>query len=105
MEELWTAMLRGDENRDGKIEMSEFTRLLDDKTTARILLTLDVDVEGLASVASFVFQQHQGTLGRKEFLQMVLDVRNSNKATVKDHIETRKFIQATIKTVSKNSGK
>jgi len=89
-------MLGGDADDDGKINMDEFTELLADKNTARLLLALDVDVEGLASVAQFVFQQHHGNLGRKEFLQMVLDVRNSNKATVKDHIETRKFTEATL---------
>jgi len=94
--ELWNLMIENDNNGDGKIDFSEFTGLVAEKQTAKVLRALDLDMEGLASVAAFVFEQNQGQLGRKEFLQMVLDVRNSKKATVKDHIETRKFTQAAL---------
>jgi len=104
MEELWNLMIGGDTDDDGKINVFEFTDLMSDKQTAKVLCALDLDVEGLASVASFVFEQHEGHLGRKEFLQMVLDVRNSKKATVKDHIETRKFTQAALLRMFKVEG-
>jgi len=96
MEELWSLLLASDVGDDGKIGIHSFRDLLSDKHTAKVLRDLDIDVDGLASVSAFVFGQHHGRLGRKEFLRMVLDVRNSKKATVKDHIETRKFTQAAL---------
>jgi len=102
MEDLWSYMLRGDTDDDGKIDMGEFSNVMKLKETARVMAALDVDVEGLASVSAFVFGQNQSRLGRKDFLQMVLDVRSSKKATVKDHIETRKFTQAALRETFKN---
>jgi len=96
MDDLWKLMLSYDYDLDGKIDVSEFRDLLAVKETALLMQTLDVDVEGLANVAAFVFEQNRGFLRRKEFLQMVLDLRNSKKATVKDHIETRKFVYAAL---------
>jgi len=96
MDELWTLMLSLDDDHNGKIDVGEFMDLLSSKQTSRILHTLDVDVEGLANISAFVFEQNHGRLGRKEFLQMILDLRNSKKATVKDHIETRKFFMHAV---------
>merc|ERR1712223_1558981 len=39
MEDLWSMMLSGDANDDGKIDMLEFTELLSVKETAKILRT------------------------------------------------------------------
>merc|ERR1712129_171996 len=85
-----------DRNVNKRIEQEEFQTNIALKGTARLLRALDIDVEGLATVSDFVFAQNDGSIGRKAFLQMVLDVRSNKKATVKDHIETRRFVEAKL---------
>merc|ERR1719362_419209 len=63
MEDLWALVIASDANDDGSIDLDEFAGLISNKQTAKILQSLDVDVEGLASLASFVFEQSQGKLG------------------------------------------
>merc|ERR1712008_630794 len=104
MEEMWSLILEHDTDGDESIEPDEFADLIAEHDFARVLRTLDVDVEGLASVSDFIFAQNQGRPGRKEFMQMVLDVRNNKTATVKDHIETRRFMEAKLLKVGNGGG-
>jgi len=97
MDELWCLAMKHDEDRSGTIDEIEFRNMLSVKETALILRHMDVDVEGMASVCGFLFEQNSGRLTRKAFLELVLDLRGSQKATVKDHIETRKFVHAALK--------
>jgi len=97
---LWRHVLTHDYDCNSVIDLDEFKDLLSLKQTATLMRSLDVDVEGLAGVCAFVFEQNQGSLGRQQFLQMVLDLRNSQKATVKDHIETRKFMEGAVCSLS-----
>jgi len=97
MEELWHIfLLDADANNDCKISMDEFLDWMSLKETARVMRSLDIDVEGLVSTSAFVFEQHQGRLARMDFMDMLHNLRNGKKATVKDHIETRKFTQAAL---------
>merc|ERR1719410_1838472 len=93
MDELFVEM---DKEGNKQIEQEEFSRTFALKDTARHLRSLDIDVEGLATVSDFIFHQRGGSISRKEFLHMVLDVRSNKKATVKDHIETRRFVEAKL---------
>jgi len=103
MESLWNMVSQNDQDQDGKISWDEFAKMITGRDTARIMRAMDVDVEGLLNVASFVFDQYHGRMGREEFLQMVLDLRGNKKATVKDHMETRKFIHSQIQHLGRNS--
>lgn len=94
IEKLWDLAQNGDTDGDEKISAVEFNNLFSERDTARIMQTMDVDVEGLINVSGFVFEQMNGRLGMQDFLRMVLDLRGNKKATVKDHIETRKFIHS-----------
>jgi len=93
MEDLWKAF---DCNSDGTVDQKEFDNMISFQDTARVLRTLDIDVEGLACISDFVFAENLGRLNRSAFLRMVLDSRSTKKATVKDHIETRKFVEARL---------
>jgi len=104
MGELWKEMLQHDSNQNGTVEKHEFNELMSSKETARVLRTLDIDVEGLADVSDFIFAQNNGSISRKAFLEMVFDVRNNKKATVKDHIETRRFVEAQMLRIFKGIG-
>jgi len=94
MDQLWGLVMEQDVDFDGFISGAEFCNLMELPDTVRMLQALEVDVEGLVNVSSFVFEQHGGTLSRSEFLRVILDLRGSKKATVKDHMETRKFFNA-----------
>jgi len=96
MEKLWNHVLNVDADGNETINEAEFRSLMAIRQTARILHHMDVDVEGLVNLSSFFFDQKDGSLGRKDFLKMVLDLRGSKKATVKDHVETRKFLFAEL---------
>merc|ERR1712129_20954 len=96
MEELWRWVLQHDTDNSGTIDEREFNRLLAIKETALIFSTMGVDVEGMVNVSGFIFDQHGGHMGRRDFLNMVLDLRGGKKATVKDHMETRKFVKGEL---------
>jgi len=101
MENLWNVVQHHDTDSDGKISASEFNALVSERDTARIMQTMDVDVEGLLNVSGFVFEQKKGRLGRQDFMTMVLDLRGCKKSTVKDHMETRKFIHSQVQDLAK----
>jgi len=96
MDQLWGHAMEQDVDFDGFISTAEFWSLMELPDTVRLLQSLDVDVEGLINVHSFVFEQNNERLNRSEFLRVILDLRGSRKATVKDHMETRKFIGAQL---------
>jgi voltage-gated sodium channel len=97
---VWNMAVDIDSDGDGTVSAEEFGDLIKRGDTARVMHAMDVDVEGLISLSGFIFDQNQGRLGRQAFLQMVLDFRRGNKkATVKDHMETRKFIRSEFQTL------
>jgi len=93
MEDLWSLITAHDDNNDGLISEQELKDLLQDEHTARVLLSMGIDLEGMVNVSNFIFEQNAGQLTKPEFKRMVLDLRGRNHATVKDHVETRKFIE------------
>jgi len=96
MNQLWGLVMEHDVDYDGFISTAEFWHLMELPDTVPLLQALDVDVEGLVNVSNFIFEQHNERLSRSEFLRVILDLRGSKKATVKDHMETRKFVSAQI---------
>mmetsp|Transcript_10661 Transcript_10661/g.30180 ORF Transcript_10661/g.30180 Transcript_10661/m.30180 type:complete len:670 (-) Transcript_10661:91-2100(-) len=97
MNDLWDLITRHDENHDGMISMSELQAILLDRDSARVLQGMGVDLDGLGSVASFVFEENDGALTKGQFKRMLLDLRNGQAAKVKDHVETRKYVSAQFK--------
>merc|ERR1712183_1058943 len=97
MEDLWNLLTEHDDDNDGFISRYEFERLLLDAKTSKVLRQIDVDLEGLINVSDFILEEHAGKLNKPDFKRMVLDLRSKNAATVKDHVETRKFVHAHLK--------
>jgi len=102
IESLWAIVLEHDSDSDGKISVAEFQVLVSLDDTARIMRAMDVDVEGLLNLSGFIFDQHKGRMDSETFLKMVLDLRANKKATVKDHMETRKFLHSEVQTLSRH---
>jgi len=91
MDDFWELLALA-ESRDGCVSEVELHRLLADTDAPKILKKMDVDVETLVNLSEFVFGQHGGRMTRHDFNKLVLDLRSTQKATLKDHVETRHFV-------------
>lgn len=82
-----------DADGDGMITKDEFEQLLDIPEAARALQEVGVDVIGLVDFADFIFGLDGNIpLTFADFMDVVLQLRGSNGATVKDMVDMRKFI-------------
>eukprot|EP00928_Gymnodinium_smaydae_P034482 TRINITY_DN2441_c0_g1_i1.p1 TRINITY_DN2441_c0_g1~~TRINITY_DN2441_c0_g1_i1.p1 ORF type:complete len:665 (-),score=164.75 TRINITY_DN2441_c0_g1_i1:38-2032(-) len=81
-----------DEDQNGMISKPEFEELLTHPEAARILQEVGVDVVGLVDFADFIFHDEGVELSFPDFMELVLQLRSSNTATVKDIVDLRKFI-------------
>mmetsp|Transcript_137201 Transcript_137201/g.273817 ORF Transcript_137201/g.273817 Transcript_137201/m.273817 type:complete len:744 (-) Transcript_137201:47-2278(-) len=88
-----------DENNDQMISKEEFDKLLQNQKAVAILQDVGVDVVGLVDFKDIIFEpdtmQEEGEeklLGFADFMNLVLDLRGGNNATVKDMVNLRKYI-------------
>eukprot|EP00929_Paragymnodinium_shiwhaense_P047573 TRINITY_DN24122_c0_g1_i1.p1 TRINITY_DN24122_c0_g1~~TRINITY_DN24122_c0_g1_i1.p1 ORF type:complete len:695 (+),score=155.49 TRINITY_DN24122_c0_g1_i1:93-2087(+) len=90
-----------DQDGDGMISKVEFAQILENPAAARLLAEVGVDVFGLVELADFIFEadeqgcEAQLTFG--DFMDVVLSLRGSNVASVKDIVDLRKLLSATSK--------
>jgi len=89
-----------DTDCDGMISKDEFAKILDNPLAARSLTEVGVDVFGLVDLQDFIFEAEDENGESKEkqlsfcdFMEVVLQLRGSNNATVKDIVDLRKFVQ------------
>eukprot|EP00418_Pyrodinium_bahamense_P009110 CAMPEP_0179108038 /NCGR_PEP_ID=MMETSP0796-20121207/50306_1 /TAXON_ID=73915 /ORGANISM="Pyrodinium bahamense, Strain pbaha01" /LENGTH=351 /DNA_ID=CAMNT_0020806101 /DNA_START=1 /DNA_END=1057 /DNA_ORIENTATION=+ len=94
---------KGGLDTDGNqmISRSEFEAIMDNPDATRLLEAVNVDVYGLVDLADFIFAQEYGEQEEKqlkfpEFMEIVLSLRGTNTATVKDIVDLRKFIKGAI---------
>lgn len=80
-----------DLNGDNRISRSEFEQLLDNREAARALQEVGVDVVGLVDFIDFIFVGGRD-MSFGDFMDMVLQLRGSNTATVKDIVDLRKLM-------------
>jgi len=97
MTDFWEHVRASDGDNDGYISIHEFYKLLGQRKTARLLKKMDVDPERLILLSDFVFDESDGRLSQEDFNQWVLDMRATQRGTIKDHIETRKFFTGKMK--------
>mmetsp|Transcript_154857 Transcript_154857/g.288746 ORF Transcript_154857/g.288746 Transcript_154857/m.288746 type:complete len:733 (-) Transcript_154857:167-2365(-) len=83
-----SGILAGSENN---ITKAEFESLLQKPEAARALHELGVDVVGLVDFTDFIFKDDV-QISFPTFMEMVLQLRGTNTATVKDIVDFRKFI-------------
>lgn len=89
-----------DENGDNCVSKREFECLLEKPEAARALSTIGVDVVGLVDFTEFIFQEDRN-LSFPEFMEILLQLRGTNTATVKDIVDLRKFILQETNLVAK----
>jgi len=108
-----------DDDDDGMITRAEFMHLLKNKQAVRILKDVGVDVVGLVDFVDTIFEvepqmprsdgscseildaEQEKKLGFSEFMGVVLDLRGTNPATVKDIIELRRYVTARLGTLER----
>jgi hypothetical protein len=92
-----------DEDGDRRVSKREFKKILEIPSACNALQEVDVDVVGLVDIADFIFEEEdkddeegkpkeEKALSFEEFMDLVLSLRSSNSATVKDIVDLRKFI-------------
>jgi len=98
-----------DANGDGKISKAEFSQLLEYPEACRVLKEVGVDVINLVDNIDFIFPEDEDLEGRiiereltfGHFLELVLMLRGTNNATVKDIVDLRKFIKTSHEKLNK----
>lgn len=80
---------------DMQISKGEFQQLLLNPKAAKMVQEVGVDVVGLVDFADFIFEDDR-ELSFAQFMELVLQLRGSNIATVKDIVDLRKFISAEL---------
>lgn len=90
-----------DTNLDQRISKQELSRLLEFPKACKVLTDVGVDVFCLVDNIDFIFEDvtdddldaGDRTLSFEEFMTLILDLRGSNNATIKDIVELQKFIK------------
>lgn len=103
-----------DTDGGGTISKREFTQILENSDAVRCLQDVGVDVVGLVDFADFIFEEpdirlsedgveehNEVELDFTKFMQVVLQLRGSNNATVKDIVDLRKFMRNAIMDINR----
>eukprot|EP00441_Pelagodinium_beii_P035387 CAMPEP_0197635762 /NCGR_PEP_ID=MMETSP1338-20131121/11487_1 /TAXON_ID=43686 ORGANISM="Pelagodinium beii, Strain RCC1491" /NCGR_SAMPLE_ID=MMETSP1338 /ASSEMBLY_ACC=CAM_ASM_000754 /LENGTH=614 /DNA_ID=CAMNT_0043207887 /DNA_START=356 /DNA_END=2200 /DNA_ORIENTATION=- len=107
-----------DEDGNGRISRAEFDQLLDNNDATRMLAEVGVDPIGLVELADLIFEQdgleeegseeetvsdvksdgeeEEPSLSFGAFMEVVLQLRGTNVATVKDVMDMRKYVKRVI---------
>lgn len=91
-----------DEDGSGTISKDEFMSVLDQKAAVEALDECGVDVEGIYEFADFIFTDEDSAsnadreLAFNEFIEIMLQFRGTNVATVKDIVDLTKFVKTKL---------
>jgi len=93
---LSQVMQRLDFDQSGFISKAEFDKILVEPEAAKVLTEVGVDVVGLVDLSDFLFEGFGGDNGEldlEEFMNVVLDLRETNTAKVKDVVMLQKLMK------------
>jgi len=95
-ERMQKIMSKLDTTNDGLISKAEFVKILDSTEAICMLTDVDVDVVGLVDLADFIFNDESSDTEKKldfeDFMDLVLQIRGTNPATVRDMFDLRKYV-------------
>eukprot|EP00927_Polykrikos_kofoidii_P018918 TRINITY_DN18808_c0_g1_i1.p1 TRINITY_DN18808_c0_g1~~TRINITY_DN18808_c0_g1_i1.p1 ORF type:complete len:820 (-),score=187.76 TRINITY_DN18808_c0_g1_i1:40-2499(-) len=91
-EQLHKMLKEIDLDHNDSIEREEFQRLVVRPDAARMMASVGVDVIGLAEFCDFLFADAD-EISFASFIELVLQLRGTNQATVKDVVDMRKFMR------------
>eukprot|EP00927_Polykrikos_kofoidii_P073256 TRINITY_DN6930_c0_g1_i4.p1 TRINITY_DN6930_c0_g1~~TRINITY_DN6930_c0_g1_i4.p1 ORF type:complete len:733 (+),score=165.78 TRINITY_DN6930_c0_g1_i4:73-2271(+) len=106
-EKLTKVMALIDEDGGGTISRDEFMQILENEEAIEALQDVGVDVIGLVDFVSFIFGDDKDPeddasdmmeveLTLPQFMEVILQLRGCNNATVKDVVDLRKFVRTSI---------
>jgi hypothetical protein len=84
--------ISADEDKDGKIDRHEFEQLIQVPNAIRAFSQMGVDVVGLVDLADFIFKDSHSSVSYGDFIDLLIQLRGSNQATVKDVVDLRKCV-------------
>lgn len=98
----------GDTDHDGSISQEEFFKLIESRSAVLALEDIGIDVVGLAETADYFFEEHHAEgsdmskrLVFDDFMQLLLELRGSNKATVKDIVGLKKHMHDMLRNMDR----
>eukprot|EP00927_Polykrikos_kofoidii_P071938 TRINITY_DN68116_c0_g1_i1.p1 TRINITY_DN68116_c0_g1~~TRINITY_DN68116_c0_g1_i1.p1 ORF type:complete len:694 (+),score=103.16 TRINITY_DN68116_c0_g1_i1:49-2130(+) len=91
-EQLQKLLDEVDEDNNKRLTREEFQHLIVRPDAARMMASVGVDVVGLAEYCDFLFADNE-LISFGEFIELVLQLRGTNQATVKDIVDMRKFMK------------
>lgn len=92
----------GDADSNGKIALAEFISLIQDDRTKVFLASVDIDALALVDYADVLFQNgHEYEY--LELINIMIQFRGSNTATVKDIVDLRRWLHDMIKDLGNQS--
>eukprot|EP00928_Gymnodinium_smaydae_P096096 TRINITY_DN8416_c0_g2_i2.p1 TRINITY_DN8416_c0_g2~~TRINITY_DN8416_c0_g2_i2.p1 ORF type:complete len:579 (+),score=75.29 TRINITY_DN8416_c0_g2_i2:22-1737(+) len=96
---LFHILVECDEDSDGMISRDEFKQLLSNTEALKALNDVGVDPAALVDISDVLFESPEDDLpynkhlSFSEFMQLVLEMRGSNAATVRDVVFLKKFVR------------
>eukprot|EP00927_Polykrikos_kofoidii_P039652 TRINITY_DN33994_c0_g1_i1.p1 TRINITY_DN33994_c0_g1~~TRINITY_DN33994_c0_g1_i1.p1 ORF type:complete len:738 (-),score=115.54 TRINITY_DN33994_c0_g1_i1:302-2470(-) len=81
-----------DSDENGRISKDEFENLVLNPKGSQVIHDVGVDVEGLVDFMDFIFGEDNAEITFDDFMDIILQLRGTNSATVKDIVDLRKFI-------------
>merc|ERR1719362_217777 len=104
-EKIEELMASGSTDGDNMISKEEFKGMLENKKALTILNDVGVDVVSLPDFTDTIFEPDEygnpKALTFAEFMNVVLDLRGSNTARVKDIVQLRKFMNTRVISLEK----
>jgi len=85
-------LTEADDDGDSQISQEEFEKLLVMPGAAAALESVGVDVVGLVDFIDYMFSMNDNTLSLNTFMDIVMQLRGSNRATVRDIVDLRKML-------------
>eukprot|EP00930_Biecheleria_cincta_P021872 TRINITY_DN1607_c0_g1_i2.p1 TRINITY_DN1607_c0_g1~~TRINITY_DN1607_c0_g1_i2.p1 ORF type:complete len:692 (-),score=112.19 TRINITY_DN1607_c0_g1_i2:106-2139(-) len=99
-ETLENCMSVGDQNNDGLIDQKEFFSMLENQDVRSALMDIDVDPVSIYDYTHVMFgDDGNNKVPFVEFMDVLLKLRGSNNATVRDLVDLRKFIASKFKDI------
>merc|ERR1740117_834012 len=92
-----------DSDGNGMLSREEFEQLLILPDAAQFMQNVGVDVVGLVEFSEFLFKDTELSFG--EFVELILQLRGSNPATVKDCVDMRKQVMNELDSIGCDVGK